>query len=233
MSYSAVLQLVEKISLLHAVPLEQWISDGTIFKFWGDNVDKKKQVRDVRSDNQGKMVHMYSLLVGRSRVPGTSLSCTGQVAELSSMLPTSFLPNQNDVHCMKKNLVILVSRILTKYMDGLSPFAKAIPAHITHMHTTEMSKKSEVVVLDVLMKNEAKSSDMIDIMRKMQDYLGEDFPTQSRVAAGGDQLTCERQVGSQRHMMCGNTPRERIQMLEPQCEDWHCMVCLLTVTTKS
>ena len=39
------------------------------------------------------------------------------------------------------------------------------------MHTTEMSKKSEVVVLDVLMKNEAKSSDMIDIMRKMQDYL--------------------------------------------------------------
>ena len=79
MSYSAVLQLVENISLLHAVPLEQWISDGTIFKFWGDNVDKKKQVRDVRSDNQGKMVHMYSLLVGCSRVPGTSLSCTGKL----------------------------------------------------------------------------------------------------------------------------------------------------------
>ena len=32
-----------------------------------------------------------------------------------------------------------------------------------------MSRKSEVVVLDVLMKNEAKYSDMLDIMLKMQE----------------------------------------------------------------
>ena len=91
------------------------------------------------------------------------------------------------------------------------------------------TKKSEVVVLDVLMKNEAKSSDMIDIMKKMQEYLGEGYPKDRRVASGGDQLTCERQAGAQRHMMCGNTPEERLELLEPQSEDWHCMVCVLTV----
>lgn len=143
---------MEKISLLHAVLLEQWIRDGVIFKFWGDNVDKKNQVCDVRSDNQGKMVHMYSLLAGRSRIPGTGLSCTGQVAELSSMLPTSF---QEDVCCMKKKLLFLsVEFSPNTWMVYLC------------LHTAEMSKKSEVVVLDVL-KNKAKLSDMIDIMRKM------------------------------------------------------------------
>ena len=39
-----------------------------------------------------------------------------------------------------------------------------------------MSKKSEVAVLDVLMKNEVKHKDMLDIMNAYQGYLGEDYP---------------------------------------------------------
>lgn len=82
------------------------------------------------------------------------------------------------------------------------------------------------MVPDLLLKNEAKSSDMIDIMNKMQQY----YSDERRVAAGGDQVTCECQVASQHHMMCGNTPRERLEILEPQCEDWHCMVVILQVS---
>ena len=92
-----------------------------------------------------------------------------------------------------------------------------------------MSKKSEVVVLDVLMKNEAKYSDVIDILKQMVDYLGDDYPHEKRVASG-DQLTTERQVGEQRHVMCGNCPEDRLDVLEPQTEDWHCLVVLLTVS---
>ena len=44
-----------------------------------------------------------------------------------------------------------------------------------------MSKKSEVCTLDVLMKNEAKHSDMVDILRTMQDYLGSDHDDEKRV----------------------------------------------------
>ena len=86
-----------------------------------------------------------------------------------------------------------------------------------------------VVVLDVLMKNEAKSSGMIDIMKKMQEYLGEGYTKNWQVASGGDQLTCECRAGSQCHMICGNTPEERLKLLEPQYDDWHCMVCVLMV----
>ena len=70
---------------------------------------------------------------------------------------------------------------------------------------------------------------MIDIMHCMQNYLGDDYPSERRVLSGGDQLTCERQVGAQRHTMDGDTVRDRLGLLEPVTEDWHCLVCLLSV----
>ena len=71
---------------------------------------------------------------------------------------------------------------------------------------------------------------MIDIMTTMQNYLGSDYCEERRLLSGGDQLTCERQFGAQRHVMDGNTVRERLGILQPVTEDWHCMVCLLSVS---
>ena len=199
------------------------------FKFWGDNVDKKRGVRDVRSDHQKSLVHMYSILAGRSRTPASHLSHQGTVADLAGLSYTEFLPTQDDVECVTSNLVVIVSRILTEYISDLSPLSKAVIKHIPHKYSAQMSKKSEVVVLDVLMKNEAKHSDMIDILKHIVGYLGDNYPHEKRVASGGDQLTTERQVGAQRHVMCGNRAEDRLDVLEPQTEDWHCLVVLLMV----
>lgn len=106
---------------------------------------------------------------------------------------------------MKSNLVVLVARLLTEYIKDLSPLSKSVPQHITQGYTEQMSRRSEVAVLDVLRKNEACHSDMVDIMNKMQSYLGPEYTSDKRVASGGDQLTCERQVGAQRHLMDGDT----------------------------
>ena len=62
-----------------------------------------------------------------------------------------------------------------------------------------MAQKSEAHVLDVLMKNEAKRAAMLDIMKSLQSYLmvGSEFPESLKVLSGGDQLTCEREMGAQ------------------------------------
>lgn len=231
LSYQATLRLIDEVSSLHTVPLNQWIKDGIVFKFWGDNVDKKRKVRDLRSDNQGEMLHMFSILVGRSRTPASHLRHTGQVSNIEDVPSEFFLPSCDDVKKVKTNLVVLVSRILTQYITGLTPFRKAIPKHIMHIYSKEMSQKSHIFLLDILMKNEVNHADMIEIMAALQNYVGDDYNMEQRIASGGDQLACERQVGSQRHMMCGNTMRERLELLEPVTEDWHCLVCLLKVCT--
>ena len=226
-SYNATLTLIREISQHHASPLEQWIANQVIFKFWGDNVDHKRHVRDVRSDHQVEMMHMYSILAGRSRTQKESLSRTGSVGNLRSTSSSPSLPSAEDVQCAKNNLVTLVSRIITQYIQEFSPLSKVVPKHILHKYSAEMSKKSEVVVLDMLMKNENCSNDMVDIMKTTQEYLGENYPSDHRV---GDHLTCERQLGAQRHMMDGDTPAERLELLEPQVEDWHYLVCMLGVS---
>ena len=217
------------MSKLHKNPIQKWIKEGTTFKFIGNNVDKKRRVRDVRSDNQGEMLHMYSVLAARSRLPSSDLSHSGEVADLLSFTSKSFLPSSNDIEAVKSNLVTIVSRFLTFYIRCLAPLSKAVPKHIVHKYSKEMGKMSEVVVLDVLMKNEACGPEMIDIMQSLQGYLGNDYSLEEKVLSGGDQLTCERQASSQRHMMDGKTNDVSLQLLEPQLEDWHTLVITLTV----
>ena len=82
-SYTPTLSLLDEVSKLHTTPLQQWIADN-VFKFWGDNVDKKRGVRDVQSDHHGSLLHMYSILAGHSRAQASELSRTGCVAPLSA-----------------------------------------------------------------------------------------------------------------------------------------------------
>ena len=58
LSYSAVLKCVHEISKRHAAPIYRWLQNGCPVKFVSDNVDKKKGVRDLLSDNRGEMKHM-------------------------------------------------------------------------------------------------------------------------------------------------------------------------------
>ena len=174
-SYPATLKLMDKVSKMHSVPLKKWIEDGVVFKFWGDNVDKTRKVRDLRSDNQGKVLHMFSMLVGRSHTPAPQFSHVGQLSKVTEVPSELFLPTCDDVNKVKANLVILISRVLTQYVAELAPLSKVVPKHILHKYSKEMSQKSDVFILDVLMKNEVVHKDMIDIMMALQNYLGDGY----------------------------------------------------------
>ena len=173
-SYSATLRLIGEVSQFHAAPMKKWIDEGMVFKFIGDNVDKQLKVRDIRSDHQAYMLHMYSILVALSRTQASLLPHTGHLSSLGEVPAQFFLPTCDDVSKLKANLVVLVSRVLCDYFSHLAPFRKFVNKHIKHPYSEEMSKKSDVYVLDILMKNEAKHKDMIDIMTTMQSYLGDD-----------------------------------------------------------
>ena len=123
---------MDEVSSMHTIPVAKWIADGAVTKFWGDNVDKKKKPRDVRSDHHGEMVHMFSVLAGKSRTPAPQLSHTGQLSTVQAVTPAMILPTREDLKLVRSNLIVLVSRVLTKYLSGLAPFSKAIAKHITH-----------------------------------------------------------------------------------------------------
>ena len=220
------------ISKLHKVPITEWLSKGLDIKFVGDNVDKKVGVRDLRSDHRGEMAHMYSMLVVKSRVSSSNFSIDGSSGDLMECSASHFLPSRQDLAAIKGNLIVLVSRVLCKYITALKPLTSAVTKHIIHNYSTEMSFKSDVHVVDVLMKNEAVHADMIEIMQHQQSFIRDNFPIGHKILSGGDHMTCERQVGAQHQLMDGDTPRERLGLLEPQVEDWHALMNYMLVNDK-
>ena len=157
---------------------------------------KKQSVRDERSDRRGSMIHMYSILAGHSRLPETQLSKSGSVRPLADVSNASFLPTNDEIAAVRRNVRVIVCRILTEYFEQLTLFANAVPKIVPHIYMEEMFRKSDVAIMDVLMKNEAKSGDMLDIMSALT-YLPSNFG--DVVASGGEQLTCQRQRASRRN----------------------------------
>ena len=118
---------MDEVGKLHIAPLKEWIARDQPFKFWGDNLDKKIGVRDVRLDHQGKLLHMYSIVAGKSRIPATDLSHTGYVADITTLEPESFLPHSKEVDAIKKNMKVIVSRHLAHYIPAFATVKKTCP----------------------------------------------------------------------------------------------------------
>ena len=58
---------------------------------------------------------------------------------------------------IKRNLTMIVSRILVKHVNAL--ISKIVPKHIRHELSDKMAEKSEVAVIDVLHINETCNKD--------------------------------------------------------------------------
>ena len=230
LSYNAILRRVDDISKQHTKMMDKWLSEGAFVKFVGDNVDKQFSVRDIRSDHHAQLRHMFSLLVIKARIPPPpSLLPELSTQSLTSVKVDSFLPSLADMKVVQCDVEVLFGRIICDYyIKDMSQLKKFVASHIPHIYSDKMADKSEVVVLDVLHKNEMKSTDMIHIMRVMASYLGTTY--KHVVYTGGDHVTCEREQGAKRHVMCSNTPEGRLEQLEPCVEDWHCVMNFMMVT---
>lgn len=168
---------------------------------------------------------MYSMIAVKTHIPPPMVDHFTPV-DLEQVSISTFIPSVTDIQSLRQNSVILVCRILCKYIKSFACMSDVIPPHIIHPHTIDMDEKSETIVLDVLHKNEAKHEDMFDIMRIQQSYL-EPYLNERRLS-GGDQLTIERQRCAKCHTD-SDTPKERLDYLEPKIEDWHAIQTFLIV----
>ena len=134
--------MIEQVSTLHCDPLREWIASGEPVKFVGDNVNKKRGVRDIRSDHQGSMLNMYSMLVVKGRVMADADDASHHNS-LSSLDAHTFLPTKEDIHILQLNLTVLVAHILCAHIKCLSPLSKVVPPSIPHQHYSEMGERSD------------------------------------------------------------------------------------------
>jgi hypothetical protein len=70
--------------------------------------------------------------------------------------------------------LMYLGRMLSE-LKAFSWLKPVLPAHIYHPYHTQMSQKSHVYQLPIMLKNEAKHEECVDIMDEYESTLGEIF----------------------------------------------------------
>ena len=115
------------------------------FKIVGDNIDKEIKPRNMRSDYQARSLHYFHLYALRDRVNLDNCEDQPSAPVMSNIDLDLLFPCESDERTLRKNMGIIVARILKKHIPFFAKYGKGIERHIRHTFTEEMSKKSAVV----------------------------------------------------------------------------------------
>ena len=73
------------------------------------------------------------------------LSSEQQVGSFEHATHDMFIPTENDSSVVKKELIVLVLRVLVQCVPCLRIFQDLVPSHICHNFSKEMCQASEIV----------------------------------------------------------------------------------------
>ncbi|XP_062576937.1 uncharacterized protein LOC134238840 [Saccostrea cucullata] len=214
----------------------QGIAEGKDGKLNGDNLDLYVTTNDVRMDNRNQDYHFFATDLTFDRVDIRDLDDSKPVGDAENITYKNFVPSPNEISKYKESLKVLLGRILCEYFDHFSWMKTIIPAHIPHDQKNAMSKKSEVFILPVLLKNETSLSDCIHILKSYEQQLISWYTKAGRasdlddikVPVGGDQLTRVRLQSAKALQDGALTATDRLEHLDPMIvEMFHTLMDLL------
>jgi hypothetical protein len=127
----------------------EWLSKDSIsFQIIGDNVDVHQKPRYMTTDVKARDFHWFQIYAVKNRV-NADLSSGQQVGSFEHATHDMFIPTENDSSVVKKELIVLVLRVLVQCVPCLRIFQDLVPSHICHNFSKEMCQASEIVPLDV------------------------------------------------------------------------------------
>ncbi|XP_052244230.1 uncharacterized protein LOC127853601 [Dreissena polymorpha] len=182
------------------------IHDGKDGKFNGDNVDIFVQTNVIRMENKSKDYHFFASDFTPYRITDSDFKeneyLVNYMKEKRNIVINieQFKP---DVDMFKHNIKILIARQLIEHPD-FKWMEIAVPKHIEFPLQDVMSRKTTSFGLPVMLKNEMKYEDCVQIMDGYEKYLQEWYSKAGRsddlnslmVPVGGDQLTRVRLDGA-------------------------------------
>ena len=116
------------------------------YKLVGDDLDRNIKPRYMRMTNQTKSKHYFNSYAVKDRVNLCNFSSFWNGPDSACKINAAdILPSVDDEALLKRNLSILVSRILVDNVPSFRIFEDVIDRHIQHEFSSAMSTKSEVV----------------------------------------------------------------------------------------
>lgn len=146
---------------------------GRKFVFVLDNIDWVVKVNDMRSDIQNKSVHAVATSLVFDRVEHLP-DCGPQRNLANCNMKELITPTDAESAEAKERYKILLARILCA-LPAFSFLSDLVPPYLPVRYRDEMSTQSDVIPLPVLMKDEKKYADVIDVLDQLETWLHEIF----------------------------------------------------------
>lgn len=131
---------ISKDGLVASVNSEQNSSIPTVnagYQIVGDNCDLHVNVRHMTTDNKNKSFHWFNSVAFQDQVSGNHLPDKHEVT-LEEVPVSSFFPSNEDTQELKRDFMVLWSRVIVKYMPSFAFLKKSIIYHIPHQYSEVM-----------------------------------------------------------------------------------------------
>lgn len=110
-----------------------------------DNLDFEQRPTIYSSSKDTKSIHGFCMIGIEERVKGENLDNEEQIQSVLDLPNISFLPSIEDHQALRKELIVLILRVLIKYCKWFKQFSKHIPDHLDHTYKEKMKQKNDVV----------------------------------------------------------------------------------------
>ncbi|XP_060578320.1 uncharacterized protein LOC132735396 [Ruditapes philippinarum] len=231
LSVSTKLRLLDEAGAMMDTAIVSKLQTNPLFKVTGDNLDIYIRTGHKSLEKSNTDLHLFASNAIFSRVAKPGVFNTARVSRpLHTLYPYMFFLSGHYRQTMVNSYCVVLGRILAELKE-FSWMKSVLPAHIYHPYQVQMSQKSEVFQLPILMKNVAKHEDCVDILDGYETFISDLFVTafgsedtlhKYRVPVGGDQLTRVRLEEAKNLRTLATTPKKRFEDLHPfVIELWH------------
>lgn len=150
------------------------VKEGKSFVFVLDNIDWMEKVHDMRSDAQNVDVHAVATSLVFDRVSSSQQPNNGSQKYLKDCDMNELVAlNDEEICNIRERYKFLVGRILCEHFSAFKFLQDLLPAQLPHDHLEEMNIKSTVVPSPVLMKDEKKYADVVDVLDQLEAWIHE------------------------------------------------------------
>ncbi|XP_077053453.1 uncharacterized protein LOC143703874 isoform X2 [Siphateles boraxobius] len=198
-----------------------------------DNLDLFVHRHHQSIDNSNRSLHWIHHIAVKDRIPTHHISNIKPTTDIQRYNLALSLPQRNTQALMRRELIVLGTRMLNKHMTVFESFGDIVVHHIPHKYSSEMSTRSTDYPLGLYFKDENKRNDLVEVMRHIQQqYMPKDPDGAQHLLIGGDRLTEANCRNVQWGFSDADTEEERMEGMHFKFEDWHAIRVLFEIHHK-
>ena len=150
----------------------QLVKEGKTFVFVIDNIDWMLKVHDMHSDKQNTSVHAVATSIVFDRVKSGELSEETPTVSLKNVQLNNLLKlDAEEMKSTRERYKVFLGKILCNNFEYFRFLIDIVPAHTSYRYQQEMASQSVVTPLPVLMKDEKKYSDIVDVLDQLEGWV--------------------------------------------------------------